>query len=179
MAGLLAVLTLPGCYKIKKRMGLEICQPEHKLEWLMIDIEMLSRVIQLPARPLNAKWSRGQVGGPADGVNLPGGGDWELVALLEFAEADANKLTDNGRGEVVEVEVPALPWLAEALGLPMPPMPAPEECKSVMLKISGFGYDATPFVQYFLQPVALVKIPETSYFVLWVSTRPPEKESAR
>ncbi len=178
VAGLATLPVLSGCERIKRKMGMDECSLVHSIGPAYTDPDALGKIIQLPAKPLRVVWSRGPVGGPPDGANLPGRGDWEVLALLEFAEPDANKLTDSGRGEVMEIEVPATAWMANELGLPPPYPLKPGECREQMMKISGFGYDASPFVQYFLEPVALVKVPESSYFALWLSTRPPEKKGS-
>lgn len=179
--GVVLALSLSGCDRAQRMLGLqEKCKTVHSIGQVpLTEIEPLARIVQLQERPVRAIWARGQVGGPPEEANLAGEGDWEVVALLEFSEADTNKLTDTGNGEVVELEVPAAPWLAKELGVPMPELPKPGECRDVTMKVSGLGYDATPFVQYFLKPVAFVKVPESPYFVLWLSTRPPAKDDGR
>lgn len=164
-----------GCGRIKSALGVETkCKLVHQLaEPPLTDLEPLARIVQPPARPIRAVWSRGQVGGAPEGANLIGEGDWEVVALLEFSEGDANKLTDAGQGEVVEVDLPAAAWISKELNLPAPPRLEPGDCRDLTTKIAGLGYDATPFVQYFLKPVVFLKVPESPFFVLWLSTRPP------
>ena len=171
----LIALAAMGCEKAKKALGMEEkCTRVHELgDVPNTDIVPLARIVQLQARPVKATWARGQVGGPAEDANLAGEGDWEVVALLEFSDGDTNKLTDSGNGEVVELEMPYAPWLAKALGIAAPAGFKPGECKDVSMKVSGLGYDATPFVQYFLKPVAFVKVPESPYFCLLYTSPSP------
>lgn len=133
------------------------------------DLEKLSKVINFPARPLRAFWAKGKLPG-RDGT-IPGG-DWELIALLEFGEADAAALAAEDVTEISELEIPALPWLAQKLGLQMPrPSPA-NPCEELRMRINGFRYDGKGFERYFLKNQAFMKIPGSPFFVLWLSTHP-------
>ena len=146
------------------------CDYVHRLEVTpRDDVALLGRLIQLDPKPISAKWTRGSLGGAEKRV--PGGGDWELVALLQYAEADANQLTDARSAEVVEVDLPATPWIAEALGTQLPAVD-PRECLEPTIRVSGLGYDGGGFEQYFLKSQTFMKVSGSAYFVLWVATRP-------
>lgn len=133
------------------------------------DVALLSKLIQLNTKPTAAHWTRGRLGGES---SLPGGGDWELVALLEFSEEDQTEMTDAAKAEVAEVDLPALPWLGAMLGMPLPPPARAKECVEQTLRLNGLGYDGTQFQQYFLKTNTFMKVSGSPFFVLWMSTRP-------
>ncbi len=59
------------------------------------DVEALSKLITLPARPLSAVWRR-QVRGTANS-RIPGPTDWQLEALLTFDQDDAEQLMEEAK----------------------------------------------------------------------------------
>jgi len=174
LIGALAVAAAVGLGGCSALLGGEAepkgCEHVHNLEAeSRDDIALLGRLVVLEPKPLSAKWTRGRLGG-AD-KRVPGGGDWELVALLQYAEADANQLTDARSAEVVEVELPATPWVAEAIGTQIPPHD-PQDCVESTIRLSGLGYDGSLFEQYFLKSQTFLKVSGSAYFVLWLATRP-------
>lgn len=164
------VLSSAGCSMFAGEPPPPPCDYVHRLEVTpRDDVALLGRLIQLDPKPISAKWTRGSLGGAERRV--PGGGDWELVGLLQYAEADANQLTDARSAEVVEIDLPATPWIAEALGTQLPAID-PRECLESTIRVSGLGYDGGSFEQYFLKSQTFMKVSGSAYFVLWLATRP-------
>jgi hypothetical protein len=148
----------------------EKCRRSHQFEGpeARTDVDKLGKVVTFPARPVRAHWTKG----PLEGKDGPiPGGDWELMALLEFSEEDAAVLAAEDITELTELEIPALPWMARLLGMPPPRTGPPNTCEEPRLRVSGFRYDGKAFERYFLKNKHFMKIPSTPYFILWLSTR--------
>ncbi|MFO0725797.1 MAG: hypothetical protein U1E65_18580 [Myxococcota bacterium] len=175
VALVLALLGVGGC----KRASAENdgCDRIHRLEREpRTDVTLLSKFIQLNTKPISVHWVRGPLGGES---SLPGGGDWELIAILEFAEEDQAEMADAAKAEVAEVDLPTAPWISAMLGMPMPPPPHAHDCTEQTLKLNGLGYDGSGFQQYFLKTNTFMKVSGSPYFVLWMSTRPQTPAAAQ
>lgn len=169
--GALAAVFLASCSLVDLLAPAEKCEPVHQFEEgePRTDIDQLGKVMKFPARPLRVFWHKGRLAG--SGGTIPGG-DWELLALLEFSDADAAALTAEDVTEITELEIPAQKWIADKLGLQMPrPSPA-NPCEELRMRINGFRYDGRGFERYFLKNQAFMKIPGSPFFVLWLSTHP-------
>lgn len=157
-----------GCGLIEQIAPVERCPRVHQIEDPLeprTDLDKLSKVVQLPVSPERVYWTKGALGGGGGGTS-----DWELIALLELGEGATSALVAEDLARPSEVELPAIPWLAQRLGLPVPAT-GTDACAEPPLVVTGFRYDGRGFERYFLRTRAFLKIPERRQYLLWMSTR--------
>lgn len=131
------------------------------------DVEALSKIITLPARPVSAVWRR-QVRGTADS-RIPGPTDWYLEALLTFDQDDAERVTDEAKKsekprDIGSIE--SIDWL---------PSEARENFEadpnSSKYKVKGEAHSAAAFAKPPLSQGYLIRLGDSPQFFLKLYTQ--------
>ena len=131
------------------------------------DVEALSRLITLPARPVSAVWRR-QIRGTADS-RVPGPTDWYLEALLTFDQVDADHLTDEAKKseKLRDIDsIEGVDWLPTEARQNFEAVP-----NSSKYKVKGDAYPADAFAKPPLSQGYLIRLGESPQFFLKLYTQ--------
>jgi hypothetical protein len=131
------------------------------------DLDELARRIRLPYRPTAAQWQTARLG--AASADVPGPTDWALVAVLSFAEGDAEKLMAEAgkRRRPTAIGVEPLEWFPPELKAQLVSAPG---AKGPLSRVSGDAYDAADFAKPPLSAGFLLRIGSSPRFLLRLQT---------
>jgi hypothetical protein len=132
------------------------------------DVEALSKIITLPARPVSVIWRR-QIRGSASDSGLPGPTDWYLEALLTFEPEDADHLTKEAKKseKVRDIDsVEGVDWLPVEARQNFEP--GPNRSK---YKVKGDAYPAGAFAKTPLLNGYFIRLGESPQFFLKLYTQ--------
>jgi hypothetical protein len=131
------------------------------------DVDELAKRIRLPYRPAAAQWQAARLGGAS--ADVPGPTDWALIAVLTFAEEDAEKLMAEAgkRRRPTSIGVEPLGWFPPELKAQLVTAPG---AKGPMVRVSGDAYDAADFAKPPLSAGFLLRIGQSARFLLRLQT---------
>ena len=131
------------------------------------DVEALSKLINLPVRPVSAVWRR-QVRGTANS-RVPGPTDWYLEALLTFDQDDAEKLAQEAKKSEKLRDIGSiddLDWLPSEARQNFEAEP-----NSSKYRVKGEAYPADAFAKTPLLNGYLIRLGESPQFFLNLYTQ--------
>ena len=135
-------------------------QPDAKNSEVKSDIETLSKQINLPVLPVEAKWTAETLDNSKGAV--PGPTDYRLTALLKYDEKGAKELVQRLEAEGAEKSlgnVEISQWFPEEVK---------KEAKTIddRFVLEGAKYEPDLFLRVPYTGGKLIRVGETNYFVL-------------
>ena len=134
--------------------------PENTMQEPKTNIDELAQKINLPATPEKAVWLITPMGNPDNRV--PGPTDYELTAVMQFSEAETEKLesilTKNNKSKAGNVKIPE--WFPADL----------KNSANQAGKIEGERFDAESFSQSPFLNGTILKTDDGKFYVLKMLT---------